>query len=172
VIGEGILRGINESIRIAEENGWKGLVIGNPSTNFSVGANLMLIGMMAFQEEWDELDGAVRLFQQTSMRCRYSAVPVVAATQGYVFGGGCEFSMHCDAIAAAAESYIGLVEAGVGLIPGGGGTKEFALRFSDSIKAGDVLIPQLIERCKTIATASVSTSAYEAYDLGYMIKGT
>ncbi len=171
VIGEGILRGLNESIRIAEENGWKGLVIGNQSTNFSVGANLMLIGMMAFQEEWDELDGAVRLFQQTSMRCRYSAVPVVAATQGYVFGGGCEFSMHCDAMAAAAESYIGLVEAGVGLIPGGGGTKEFALRFSDSIKAGDVLIPQLIERCKTIATASVATSAYEAYDLGYLIKG-
>lgn len=171
VIGEGILRGINESIHIAEENGWKGIVIGNPSTNFSVGANLMLIGMMAFQEEWDELDGAVRLFQQTSMRCRYSAVPVVAATQGYVFGGGCEFSMHCDAISAAAESYIGLVEAGVGLIPGGGGTKEFAVRFSDSIKAGDVLIPQLIERCKTMATASVSTSAYEAFDLGYMIKG-
>ena len=171
VIGEGILRGLNEAIRIAEENGWKGLVIGNQSPNFSVGANLMLIGMMAFQEEWDELDGAVRLFQQTSMRCRYSAVPVVAATQGYVFGGGCEFSMHCDAMAAAAESYIGLVEAGVGLIPGGGGTKEFALRFSDSIKAGDVLIPQLIERCKTIATAAVSTSAFEAYDLGYMIKG-
>ena len=171
VIGEGILRGIIESIRIAEEEGWKGLVIGNQSTNFSVGANLMLIGMMAFQEEWDELDAAVHLFQQTSMRCRYSAVPVVAATQGYVFGGGCEFSMHCDAIAAAAESYIGLVEASVGLIPGGGGTKEFALRYSDSLKAGDVMIPQLIERCKTLATASVATSAYEAYDLGYMIKG-
>ncbi len=170
VIGEGILRGINESIRIAEEDGWKGLVIGNQSTNFSVGANLMLIGMMAFQEEWDELDAAVDLFQQTSMRCRYSSVPVVAATQGYVFGGGCEFSMHCDAVAAAAESYIGLVEAGVGLIPGGGGTKEFAVRFSDSIKTGDVLIPQLIERCKNIATAAVGTSAYEAFDLGYLIK--
>lgn len=171
VIGEGILRGINESIRIAEEEGWKGLVIGNQATNFSVGANLMLLGMMAFQEEWDELDGAVRLFQQTSMRCRYSAVPVVAATQGYVFGGGCEFSMHCDAMAAAAESYVGLVEAAVGLIPGGGGTKEFALRFSDSLKTGDVQIPQLIDRCKTLATAQVATSAYEAYDLGYMIKG-
>jgi len=171
IIGEGILRGINESIRIAEEDGWKGLVIGNQSTNFSVGANLMLIGMMAFNEEWDELDSAVHLFQQTSMRCRYSAIPIVAATQGYVFGGGCEFSMHCDAIAAAAESYIGLVEAGVGLIPGGGGTKEFAVRFSDSIKTGDVLIPQLIERCKNLATASVGTSAYEAYDLGYLIKG-
>ncbi len=171
VIGEGILRGLNESIAIAEENDWKGLVIGNHSTNFSVGANLMLIGMMAFQEEWDELNKAVDYFQQTSMRCRYSGIPVVSATQGYVFGGGCEISMHCDAIAAAAESYIGLVEAGVGLIPGGGGTKEFAVRLSDSFDPGEVQIPQLIERCKTIGTASVSTSAHEAFDLGYLVKG-
>lgn len=171
VIGEGILRGLNESIQIAEEQGWKGLVIGNQSTNFSVGANLMLIGMMAFQEEWDELDNAVRYFQQTSMRCRYSGIPVVAATQGYVFGGGIEISMHCDAIAAGAESYIGLVEAGVGLIPGGGGTKEFALRLSDSFDPGEVQIPLLIEKCKTIGTASVSTSAHEAFDLGYLIEG-
>ncbi|MEP6793259.1 MAG: 3-hydroxyacyl-CoA dehydrogenase NAD-binding domain-containing protein [Saprospiraceae bacterium] len=170
VIGEGILRGLNESIRIAEEESWKGLVIGNQATNFSVGANLMLIGMMAFQEEWDELDSAVNYFQQTSMRCRYSSVPVVAATQGYVFGGGCEISMHCDSVAAAAESYIGLVEAGVGLIPGGGGTKEFAVRLADSFDPGDVQIPSLIERCKNIATASVGTSAYEAFDLGYLIK--
>ena len=171
VIGEGILRGLNESIRIAEEEGWKGLVIGNQATNFSVGANLMLIGMMAFQEEWDDLDMAVNYFQQTSMRCRYSSVPIVAATQGYVFGGGCEISMHCDAVTASAESYIGLVEAGVGLIPGGGGTKEFAVRLSDAFKSGDVQIPQLIESCKTIATASVATSAYEAYDLGYLLHG-
>jgi 3-hydroxyacyl-CoA dehydrogenase len=170
-IGEGVLRGLNESIRIAEEEGWKGLVIGNQATNFSVGANLMLIGMMAFQEEWENLEAAINFFQQTSMRCRYSSIPVVAATQGYVFGGGCEFSMHCDAIVAAAESYIGFVEAGVGLIPGGAGTKEFAVRFSDSMKTGEVLIPELIERCKNMATAAVSTSAYEAYDLGYMSKG-
>ena len=169
VIGEGILRGINHAIGIAEEQGWRGLVIGNQSTNFSVGANLMLIGMMAFQEEWDDLEMAVNLFQQTSMRCRYSTVPVVAATQGYVFGGGCEISMHCDAVAASAESYIGLVESGVGLIPGGGGTKEFAVRLSDSFRTGDVQIPQLIERCKTMALASVSTSAYEAFDLGYLL---
>lgn len=167
-IGEGILRGLNESIRIAEEEGWKGIVIGNQSANFTVGANLNLIGMMAFQEEWDELDMAVRLFQETSMRCRYSAIPVVAATQGYVFGGGCEFAMHCDAVMAAAESYIGLVEAGVGLIPGGGGTKEFALRLSDSFDPGEVQIPNLIERCKTIGTASVATSALQAFDLGYL----
>ena len=170
-IGEGILRGLNEAIRIAEDEGWKGLVIGNQSPNFTVGANLMLIGMMAFQEEWDELEAAVHFFQQMSMRCRYSSIPVVAATQGYVFGGGCEFSMHCDSVAAAAESYIGLVEAGVGLIPGGGGTKEFALRLSDAFRTGDVQIPQLIEKCKNLATAAVATSAYEAYDLGYLQQG-
>ena len=169
VIGEGIIRGLNESIRIAEENDWKGLVIGNQGTNFSVGANIMLIGMMAFQGEWDELNEAVQYFQQVAMKCRYSAIPVVAATQGYVFGGGVEFMMHCDAVVAAAESYIGLVEASVGLIPGGGGTKEFAVRLSDSFEQGDVQIPGLIERCKTIGTAAVSTSAHEAFDLGYLI---
>jgi 3-hydroxyacyl-CoA dehydrogenase len=114
---------------------------------------------------------AVNFFQQTSMRCRYSAVPVISATQGYVFGGGCEISMHCDGIAAAAESYVGLVEAGVGLIPGGGGTKEFAVRLSASFKTGDVQIPQLIDRARTLATASVATSAYEAFDLGYLLEG-
>ncbi len=169
-IGEGILRGIQESIRIAEENNWNGLVIGNNANHFSVGANLMLVGMLAFQQEYEQLDQAVRLFQQTSMRCRYSSIPVVAATQGYVFGGAVELAMHCDAAICAAESYIGLVEVGVGIIPGGAGTKEFALRLSDEWKEGDVQIPQLISRFKTIATAAVSTSAYEAFDLGYLDK--
>lgn len=168
-IGEGVLRGLNEAIRIASDGGWKGLVIGNEAPNFTVGANLMLIGMMAFQEEWDELAQAVDFFQQTSMACRYAPIPVVAATQGYVFGGGCEISMHCDAVTAGVESYIGLVEAGVGLIPGGGGTKECALRLSDSFDTGDVQIPKLIEYVKNLATAQVSTSAYEAYHLGYLI---
>lgn len=167
-IGEGILRGIQESIRIAEEQGWTGLVIGNHAKNFSVGANLMMIAMMAYQQEFDELNFAVDLFQQTTMRCRYSGIPVVAATQGYVFGGGCETLMHCDAAVCSAESYIGLVEVGVGLLPGGGGTKEFALRLSDSFVEGDVMIPQLIERFRTIATAAVATSAHEAYKLGYL----
>jgi 3-hydroxyacyl-CoA dehydrogenase len=103
------------------------------------------------------------------MRCRYSAVPVVIATQGFVFGGGCEMLMHCDAAVCAAESYIGLVEAGVGLIPGGGGSKEFALRASDSFFEGDIQIPTILERFKTIAMAQVATSAVEAYDLGYTI---
>lgn len=169
-IGEGILRGINDSIQIAEEQGWKGIVIGNNAQNFTVGANLMMIAMMAYQQEWDELNMAVNIFQQTSMRIRYSAVPVVIATQGYVFGGGCEFSMHADAVLAAAESYIGLVEVGVGIIPGGGGTKEFAVRLSDEIsKEGDVQIPRLIDKFKTIATAQVATSAYEAFNYGYLL---
>ncbi|MCB0545458.1 MAG: enoyl-CoA hydratase/isomerase family protein, partial [Saprospiraceae bacterium] len=169
-IGEGILRGINDSIQIAEEQGWKGMVIGNNAQNFTVGANLMMIAMMAYQQEWDELNMAVNLFQQTSMRIRYSAVPVVMATQGYVFGGGCEFSMHADAVMAAAESYIGLVEVGVGLLPGGGGTKEFAVRLSDEIsKEGDVQIPRLIDKFKCIATAQVATSAHQAFNYGYLL---
>ena len=167
-IGEGVLRGINDAIDLAEKDGWKGLVIGNNATNFSVGANLMMVGMFAFQQEWDELNQAVAFFQNTTMRCRYSAIPVVAATQGYVFGGGCETIMHCDAAVCAAESYIGLVEVGVGLIPGGAGTKEFALRASDSYFAGDVQMPTLIEKFKTIALANVSTSAYEAFNAGYL----
>jgi 3-hydroxyacyl-CoA dehydrogenase len=167
-IGEGVLRGLNESIQIAEEQGWKGLVIGNNGTNFSVGANLMMVTMMAYEQEWDELNFAINTFQQTVMRCRYSSIPVVAATQGYTFGGGCEIIMHCDSAVCAAESYIGLVEVGVGLIPGGGGTKEFALRASDSFFEGDVQIPTLIEKFKTIAQASVGTSAQEAYGLGYL----
>lgn len=169
-IGEGILSGIQESVRIAEDQGWSGLVIGNNAQNFTVGANLMLIGMMAFQQEYDMLDQAVRLFQQTSMRCRYSAIPVVAATQGYVFGGGTELLMHCDGAVCAAESYIGLVEVGVGLLPGGGGTKEFAVRFSEQMKNGEVHIPQLIDAFRTIATAKVATSAFEAFDHGYLLK--
>ena len=131
----------------------------------------MMIGMFAFQGDFDEMNQAVNIFQQTTMRCRYSSIPVVAATQGYVFGGGCETIMHCDAAMCAAESYIGLVEVGVGLIPGGAGTKEFALRLSDSFYGGDVMIPKLIERFKTIAMASVATSAHQAFDYGYLIEG-
>ena len=169
-IGEGVLRGINEAIDLAEEEGWRGLVIGNNAQNFTVGANLMMIGMFAFQQEWDELAQAVRYFQDTTMRCRYSAIPVVAATQGYTFGGGCETIMHCDAAMCAAESYIGLVEVGVGLIPGGAGTKEMALRASDQYFEGDVMIRTLLEKFKTIALAKVSTSAPEAFRDGYLLR--
>lgn len=167
-IGEGILRGIDQAITLAEDEGWKGLVIGNNAQNFTVGANLMMIAMMAYQQEFDELNMAVNVFQQTMMKCRYSSIPVVISTQGYVFGGGCEMLMHCDGSAVAAESYIGLVEVGVGLIPGGGGTKEFAVRTSDAFHKGDVMMPTLIEKFKTIATAAVATSGFEAFDLGYL----
>ena len=169
-IGEGVLRGINEAIDIAEQQGWKGLVIGNNAPNFTVGANLMMIAMSAYQQEWDELNMGIDYFQKTSMRLRYSSIPVVLATQGYVFGGGCEFSMHADATVAAAESYIGLVEAGVGLIPGGGGTKEFAVRASDTFREGDVQMNVLIEKFQAIATAKEATSADEAFKFGYLLR--
>ena len=167
-LGEGVIRGLNEALNIAESGEWRGLVIGNNANNFSVGANLMMIAMMAYEQEWDELNFAIKSFQDTIMRCRYSRVPVVIATQGYVFGGSCEMLMHCDRAIVGAESYIGLVEVGVGLLPGGGGTKEFALRASDSFFEGDVQIPTIIEKFKTIAMASVATSGYEAFKYGYL----
>ncbi len=168
-MGEGVLRGMNDAIKIAEEGQWKGLVIGNNARNFSVGANLMMVAMMAYEQEWDQLNMAIKLFQDTTMRCRYSSIPVVAATQGYVFGGACETIMHCDAALCAAESYIGLVEVGVGLLPGGAGTKEFAVRTSDAFFEGDVQMPTLIEKFKTIALATVATSAHEAFRHGYLL---
>ena len=170
-LGEGVIKGVHKAIEIAEDGDWKGLVIGNNAEHFSVGANLMAIAMMAYEQDWDELNMAIDVFQKTSMRIRYSSIPVVIATQGYVFGGGCEFSMHSDAVVASAESYIGLVEVGVGLIPGGGGTKEFALRASQGFGPGDVQIPTLIEKFKTIAMASVATSAGEAFKMGYLRPG-
>ena len=169
-IGEGIGKAMDEVIRIAEEGNWKGIVIGNNGKQFSVGANLMNVGMLAMQKQFDPLNQMINDFQQINMRISTSKIPVVVATQGYVFGGGCEIAMHCDAGVYAAESYIGLVEVGVGLLPGGGGTKEFAVRASDDFFEGDVQSPTLINYFKTIATAAVSTSAYEAYDLNYLKK--
>jgi 3-hydroxyacyl-CoA dehydrogenase len=167
-IGEGVGKALLETIELAEEGNWKGLVIGNNAKQFSVGANLMNIGMFAMQKQFDVLERFVYDFQQINMKIRTSKIPVVVATQGYVFGGGCEIAMHCDAGIYAAESYIGLVEVGVGLLPGGGGTKEFALRASDDFFEGDVQSPTLINYFKSIATAAVSTSAHEAFDLKYL----
>jgi len=169
-IGEGIGKAMYEAIQKAEEEGWNGVVIGNNAKNFTVGANLMNVGMVAMQKDFKALDKMVDEFQQLTMYLRTSKVPVVVATQGYVFGGGCEISMHCDAGIYAAESYIGLVEVGVGLLPGGGGTKEMAVRASDSFFEGDVQIPALIDHFKPIATASVATSAYEAIDLNLLLE--
>lgn len=165
-IGGEVLEGINKAIDIAETQGWKGVVLGNNAPNFSAGANLAMVLMQAVEQEWDELNFAIRYFQNTVMRLRYSSIPVVAAPHGLTLGGGCEMSMHTDACAAAAETYIGLVEVGVGVIPGGGGTKEFALRLSDSFGAEDTWIPKLSERFTAIATAKTATSAYEAFDIG------
>ena len=170
-IGEGVGKALIEALKIAEEENWKGIVIGNNAKQFSVGANLMEIGMVAMQKQFDQLERFVDNFQQINMKIRTSKIPIVVATQGYVFGGGCEIAMHCDGGIYASESYIGLVEVGVGLLPGGGGTKEFALRASDDFFDGDVQSPTLINYFKSIATAAVSTSAYEAFDLNYLKKG-
>lgn len=169
-IGGEVIEAINKGIDIAEQQGWKGVVLGHDYPNFSAGANLAMIFMFALEQEYDELDFAVRAFQGATMRCRYSSIPVVAAPHGMTLGGGCEFSMHSDSAVAAAETYIGLVEVGVGLIPGGGGTKEMALRASDAYYNGDPMIPQLAERFTAIATAKVATSAYEAFGIHVLDK--
>lgn len=167
-IGSGVLQGINKAIDIAEKEGWEGLVIGNDAPNFSAGANLAMMLMLAIEQEYDELNFAIKYFQNTVMRLRYSAVPVVIAPHGMTLGGGCEMSLHADSAVAAAETYIGLVEAGAGLIPGGGGTKEFVVRASDSFYTGDPQLPVLQERFTTIATAKVATSAHEAFEIGVL----
>lgn len=169
-IGGEVLEGLHKSIAIAEEK-YKGLVIANSGPNFSAGANVGLIFMFAAEQEYDELDFAIRQFQQSTMRMRYSSIPVVVAPHGMTLGGGCEMCLHADAVQAAAESYIGLVEMGVGLIPGGGGTKEMVLRASDRNIKEDVELNYLQQLFINIGTAKVSTSAQEAFELGYLRKG-
>ncbi len=169
-IGGDVLAGLNKAVDIAEKN-FEGLVIGNQGANFSVGANIGMIFMMAVEQEYDELNGAIKYFQDTMMRMRYSAIPTVSAPHGMSLGGACELSMHADKVVAAAETYMGLVEFGVGVIPGGGGSKEMALRASDTFRKGDVQLNVLQEYFLTIGMAKVSTSAYEAFDLGVLEKG-
>ncbi|MBS1665645.1 MAG: 3-hydroxyacyl-CoA dehydrogenase/enoyl-CoA hydratase family protein [Bacteroidetes bacterium] len=168
-IGGEVLEGLQRSIGTAEAQ-YKGLVIGGDGANFSAGANVGLIFMLAIEQDYDELDMAIRQFQNTMMRVRYSAVPVVIAPHGLTLGGSCEMSLHADRVVPAAESYIGLVELGVGLIPGGGGSKEFALRAGDEMHDGEPETITLKNRFFTVATAKVSTSAYEAFELGYLKK--
>ncbi|PHR45065.1 MAG: 3-hydroxyacyl-CoA dehydrogenase [Fluviicola sp.] len=170
-IGSGVIEGINKAIDLAEKE-HKGLVISNGGQNFSAGANIGMIFMLAVEQDYDELNFAVKTFQDTMMRIRYSDTPVVVAPHNLTLGGGCELSMHADKVVAHAESYIGLVEFGVGLIPGGGGSKEFAKRFSDGLTDGDIRINALRERFLTIGQAQVATSAHEAFDLGYLREGT
>ena len=169
-IGSEILEGITKSIEIAEKD-FKGLVIGNDGQNFSAGANLAMMFMLAAEQEYDEIDLAVRTFQNTTMRIRYSDIPVVAAPHGLALGGGCEVCLHSDKVVAGAETYIGLVEFGVGIIPAGGGSKELTLRASDSYKEGALEFPELQNYFLSIAQAKVSTSAYKAFELGIFRKG-
>ena len=170
-IGGGVIEGINKSLDLAEKE-YKGLIISNTGGNFSAGANVGMIFMMAVEQDYDELNFAVKAFQDTMMRVRYSNIPVIVAPHNMALGGGCELSMHSDKVVAHAELYMGLVEFGVGLIPGGGGSKEFAKRFSAELKEGDIKINRLRERFLSIGQAKVSTSAYEAFDLGYLRPGT
>jgi 3-hydroxyacyl-CoA dehydrogenase len=169
-IGGGVIEGINKAIDFAEKD-QKGLVISNTGQNFSAGANVGMIFMMAAEQDFDELNFAVKVFQDTMMRVRYSNIPVIVAPHNMALGGGCELSMHSDKVVTHAELYMGLVEFGVGLIPGGGGSKEFAKRLSDEMREGDIKINRLREKFLTIGQAKVSTSAYEAFDLGYLREG-
>ncbi|MEM7656970.1 MAG: 3-hydroxyacyl-CoA dehydrogenase/enoyl-CoA hydratase family protein [Bacteroidota bacterium] len=168
-IGEGNIRSIHEAIDYAENHNYNGVVIANEGENFSVGANIMLMVMMAAQKQWDQLEASVKAFQDTSMRIRTSAIPVVVAPHGMALGGGCEFSMHADKVVASAETYIGLVEVGVGILPGGAGTKEMALRAADKYSQSGVLGIQVIQDAlMAIATAKVATSAEEARTMGIL----
>jgi 3-hydroxyacyl-CoA dehydrogenase len=169
-IGGEVLEGLNKSIALAEEK-FNGLVIANDGNLFSAGANVGMIFMLAIEQDYEELDMAIRTFQNTMMRVRYSSIPVVIAPHGLCLGGGCEMNLHADSICAAAETYVGLVELGIGVIPGGGGTKEFVLRASDEMHVDEPETITLNKRFMNIATAKVATSASEAMDMGILRKG-
>ena len=169
-IGSEIIQGVDQIIKMAEKD-YEGIVIANEAQNFSAGANLALIFMLAIEQDYDEIDYAIRAFQNCTSSLRFCQVPVVVAPHGLTLGGGCEMTLHADAVQADAECYIGLVEFGVGLIPGGGGTKEFALRLSDQFSEGDIQLNELKERFLTIGMAKVATSGEEAYDLGILRRG-
>ena len=168
-LGSEVIEGLDKAIDLAEKD-YRGLVIGHQGADFSLGANLGLVFMYAIEQEYDEIDFMIKHFQNTVMRIRYSGVPVVVCPQSRTLGGGCEMTMHADVAQAAAETYIGLVEVGVGLIPGGGGTKEFTKRVSDSLEEGDVELNALQNAFMNIATARVATSAEEAREIGILKK--
>ena len=171
-IGSEVLEGLNKAIDLAEsEAQWKGVVVSNEGAQFSAGANVGMIFMLAVEQEWDDLNYAVQVFQRTMMRMRYSGIPVVAAPHQLALGGGCELCLHADKVIAHAETYMGLVEFGIGVIPAGGGTKEFVLRLNDEMHDGDMRINRLRDRFLTIGQAKVATSAHEAFELGYLREG-
>lgn len=170
-IGGEVIAGMNKAVDLAESGPWKGLVIANNAVNFSAGANLMLILQLGIEQEWDEINFAVRALQDANMRLRYSSVPVVVAPRGLTLGGGCEMTLHADRVQAAAETYIGLVEFGVGLIPAGGGTKELIVRMSDRLESGDVELNEFQNVFLTIGQAKVATSGFEAFDHHFLRPG-
>jgi 3-hydroxyacyl-CoA dehydrogenase len=169
-IGGEVLEGLNKAIAIAEDK-CNGMVIANEGNLFSAGANVGMIFMLAIEQDYEELDMAIRTFQNSMMRVRYSSIPVGVAPHGLTLGGGCELNLHADTIAAAAETYIGLVELGIGVIPGGGGTKELVLRASDEMHIDEPDSITLKNRFLQIATAKVATSAHEAMEMGIFRKG-
>lgn len=169
-LGQDVILGLLKGVEMAEA-GYRGLVVGNDAPNFSAGANLGLVYMQALEQEFDELNMMIQQFQQAMMRMRYSSIPVVGTPHGLTLGGGCELNLHCDRVVAAAETYMGLVEFGVGLIPGGGGTKEMTLRTAAKYEDGEPEFNLLRNTYMTISTAKVSTSAAEAFDLGFLRRG-
>src|SRR5215475_3473775 len=168
-IGADLITMIHKGIKRLEKD-FDAMVIANQATNFSVGANLMLVLVGAQEQEWDELHMAVKQFQNVNLAIKYAPKPVVAAPQGMALGGGCEIGLHATKIHAAAEAYIGLVETGVGLIPGGGGTKEMLIRANEIAGSGDDLdlFHALRPIFENIAVAKVGTSAEESRELGYL----
>ena len=169
--GVEVVEGLMKSYDIAEKD-FRGLVVGNDSHEaFSAGANLAMLFMYAIEQDFDEINMMISQFQQTMMRARYSSIPVVTAAHTLVMGGGCELNLHADKVVAAAETYMGLVEVGVGVIPGGGGTKEMALRCSDMYKPGDSELNILQTAFMNIAQAKVSSSAQEAMSMNYLKEG-
>jgi len=171
-IGADLIAMIHKGLKRLETD-FDAMVIANQATNFSVGANLMLVLVGAQEQEWDELHMAVKQFQNVNLAIKYAPKPVVAAPQGMALGGGCEISLHAAKIHSAAEAYIGLVETGVGLIPGGGGTKEMLIRANENAASGDDLdlFHTLRPVFENIAMAKVGTSAEECKDLGYLRRG-
>ncbi|TJZ66117.1 3-hydroxyacyl-CoA dehydrogenase/enoyl-CoA hydratase family protein [Chitiniphilus eburneus] len=165
-VGANVLAGVQQAIRIAEA-GYPGLVIWHPEAPFSVGADLASMGPAFMTGDFGAIETMVAEFQNTSMAIKYAKVPVVGAAQGYAFGGGCEFLMHCVRVVAAVETYIGLVEVGVGLLPAGGGCKEFALRAAREARGGDILAV-LKDYYMAMAMAKVGTSAEEGQQIGYL----
>jgi|SRR6476661_1970040 len=169
-LGQDVIQGLLKGIELAEKD-FRGLVVGNDAPNFSAGANLGLVYMQALEQEFDELNMMIAQFQNAMMRMRYSSIPVVGAPHGLALGGGCELNLHCDRVVAAAETYMGLVEFGVGLIPAGGGTKEMTLRTALKYEEGEPELNLIRNTFVTISTAKVSTSAAEAFDLGFLRRG-